>query len=341
MSTHAPSATRIATVLRDLARARPATSSPPLRRFVPRRLGRALPLAGLALLVATASAGGARSADRPLPVAGRWDVSVASRGFTWPAWFEITESEAGLAMRMVGTAGAPFAVPFVTWDGSTLEFRTAEGEHWRGSLRGRVMTGTLNQEGVTWVAVRAPRLETPQAARWGQPVELFDGRTLAGWRPRHAGTPHGWTVRHGALANVEARADLRTVRTYRNFKLSLSFRLQPGSDSGVHLRGRYEVQLTDRADPASFAGGTGSIYGMVAPEGAVTCAAGQWHTLEVTLLGREVTVVLDGKAVLQGAPIPGITGDALDSREGSPGPIVLQGYLGQVEFRDIVIVPAL
>ncbi len=327
-------------VPRGADRASRAATLTPLARPVLRLLGRATAVAGFALLATSAAAAGIRSGDRPLPVAGRWNVTVTLEDRTWPAWFEVLESSHGLSLRMVGAFGAPFTVPFVTWDGRQLEFRTGEGERWRGAFSGRVLRGTVGDGRITWAAVRAPALETPRQVRWAPPVPLFDGRTLAGWRPRQKDAPHGWTVRDGALANVEPLADLRTVATYRDFKLSLRFRLQPGSDSGVHLRGRYEVQLTDRPDPASFAGGTGAIYGRVAPAGIVSCQAGQWHTLEVTLLGREVTVVLDGETLIRGDRIEGITGDALDSREGSPGPIMLQGYLGRVEFGDIVLTPA-
>jgi hypothetical protein len=58
------------------------------------------------------------------------------------------------------------------------------------------------------------------------------------------------------------------------------------------------------------------------------------------MIGRRVTVVLNGKTVIDNKEIPGITGGALDSQEGMPGPIYLQGSeKGHVSFRDILISP--
>lgn len=276
-----------------------------------------------------------------LPIVGLWDVTVCGPGYEHPAWFEIREESGGLTMRFVGAFGGVADVPYVSWDGRDLEFQFATAQRWRGRFNGRWLAGSTGGENETWSAVRAPRL-APLPVRWAaSPVRLFDGRTLAGWRPRHAGSPHGWTVRGGVLANIWPGDDLVSLQTFSNFKLSLQYRLQPQSDSGVHLRGRYEVQLTDREDPAGFAGTTGSIYSRLEPSRAVACKSGDWNTLEVTLVGREVTVVLNTVTIIDRERIDGITGDALDSREGAPGPIVLQGYLGRVEFRHVEVTPAL
>lgn len=308
---------------------------------MPTRRPFSLQVVSAALALSAFAAPPAFPGPEALPIEGRWDVTVTGPSAGHPAWFEIRESPSGLAMRFVGAYGAAVDVPFVTWDGRRLEFQFHEGHRWRGDFNGRWFAGTTGGEHESWTAVRAPVLRPPVPVRWGAPVRLFDARTLAGWRPRHEGSPHGWTVRDGALVNVFPADDLVSLATFSNFKLSLQFRLQPRSDSGVHLRGRYEIQLSDRLDPASFAGGTGSIYGLVAATAGADCPPGQWNTLEATLLGREVTVMLNGVTVVDRRLIEGITGDALDSREGSPGPIVLQGYLGRVEYRHIEVTPAL
>ncbi|HEU0063831.1 MAG TPA: family 16 glycoside hydrolase, partial [Flavisolibacter sp.] len=64
---------------------------------------------------------------------------------------------------------------------------------------------------------------------------------------------------------------------------------------------------------------------------------GEWQSYDVTLIGRLVTVVANGKTIICNQPVPGITGGALDSREGEPGPILIQGDHGPVEFRNIII----
>jgi len=294
--------------------------------------------ASLALSITTSPASAAKAAHppAPLPIIGRWDVTVSGPGYEFPAWFELREEAAGLTMYFTGRFGAPAAVPYVEWDGSHLEFRFETAHRWRGTFNGRWFTGTTGGEDETWIAERAPRLE-PVDVHWGKPEPLFDGRTLTGWRPRHAGSDHGWRASDGVLSNLFAGDDLVSLATFTNFKLSLQFRLQPHSDSGVHLRGRYEVQLSDKPDEAGAPGVTGAIFGQVAPSRTVSCTAGMWHTLEVTLVGREVTVVLDATTVIDRKTINGITGDALDSHEGKAGPIMLQGYLGKVEFRKLEI----
>ena len=60
----------------------------------------------------------------------------------------------------------------------------------------------------------------------------------------------------------------------------------------------------------------------------------------MTLVGRRVTVVLNGKRIISEQEIPGPTGGALDSKEGAPGPIMLQGDHGPVEYRNLTITPA-
>jgi hypothetical protein len=53
-----------------------------------------------------------------------------------------------------------------------------------------------------------------------------------------------------------------------------------------------------------------------------------------------VTVFANGRKVICDQEIPGITGGALDSNEGAPGPLFLQGDHGPIEYRNIVITPA-
>ena len=83
------------------------------------------------------------------------------------------------------------------------------------------------------------------------------------------------------------------------------------------------------------------MYGFLAPSAELPRKPGQWQTYDITLIGRMVTVVHDGQTIIDNKEIPGITGGALDSREGLPGPIYLQGSeKGHVLFRNIVITPA-
>jgi len=99
------------------------------------------------------------------------------------------------------------------------------------------------------------------------------------------------------------------------------------------------VQVSDdygkEAQPIRF----GAIYGFITPNEMAAKPAGQWQTYDITLIGNRVTVVANGKAIIVDQVIPGITGGALDSNEGSPGPLMLQGDHGPIEYRNIVLTP--
>ena len=113
-----------------------------------------------------------------------------------------------------------------------------------------------------------------------------------------------------------------------------------GSNSGIYLRGRYEVQVEDGGGPEPRSVDMGGVYGFLVPNENATTGADTWQTFDITLVGRRVTVVLNGKTIIADQTIPGITGGALDSDEGAPGPIFLQGDHGTVSYRNIVLTPA-
>ncbi|MDH5344763.1 MAG: DUF1080 domain-containing protein, partial [Gammaproteobacteria bacterium] len=113
----------------------------------------------------------------------------------------------------------------------------------------------------------------------------------------------------------------------------------PGSNSGIYLRGRYEVQIQDDRGKALDPLRIGGIYGFIAPSANAAKAAGEWQTYDIRLVGRRVTVSLNGEEILRDREIPGITGGALDSDEASPGPLMLQGDHGPIEYRNIIITP--
>jgi hypothetical protein len=167
----------------------------------------------------------------------------------------------------------------------------------------------------------------------------FAINNLAGWAARPPAAKHGWVVRDGLLANATPGTDLLTDRTFTDFRLHAEFRYPKGSNSGVYLRGRYEVQIEDNVglDPDSHH--IGGVYGFLTPSVNAAKPAGAWQTLDVELVGRVVTVRLNGERVIDRQAIPGITGGALDSDEGAPGPILLQGDHGPIEFRTLALTP--
>ena len=146
-----------------------------------------------------------------------------------------------------------------------------------------------------------------------------------------------------SLYGSEAMAgviNIITDQTFNDFKLHIEFRYPEGSNSGVYLRGRYEIQVEDNRGQEPLSTFFGGIYGFITPNEMAAKAPGEWQTYDVTLVGRRVTVVANGKKIITDQIIPGITGGALDSKEGEPGPIMLQGDHGPVEYRNIIITPA-
>lgn len=280
-------------------------------------------------------------------VVGRWDIELRSPAGMRPAWLEVRRSGRTLVGQFVGVVGSARPVSRIDFDKGALRFslppqwERGDGDlSFEGRLQGDTLSGTaMTPDGarVAWSARRAPSLRREAGApRWGKPIQLFDGSSLAGWR--ELGGEPKWKAIDGVLRTVGNGANLATDRTFEDFRLQLEFRLPRGSNSGVYLRGRYEVQVADEArEPAvdTF----GAIYGFIAPSDDVSRGADTWQSLDITLVGRRVTVVANGKTIVCDREIPGITGGAIDSDEGAPGPILLQGDHGPVEYRRIVLTP--
>ena len=172
---------------------------------------------------------------------------------------------------------------------------------------------------MTWTARRAPALARPKPPSWGRPVELFNGKDLSGWKPRSSDAASRWEVREGILVNTAASVDLVSEAAFTDFQLHAEFRYPAGSNSGIYLRGRYEVQIEDDFGREPDSHGIGGVYGFLTPSVNAAKKAAEWQTLDVTLVGRVVTVLLNGERIIDRQTIPGVTGGALDSDEGSAG----------------------
>jgi hypothetical protein len=173
---------------------------------------------------------------------------------------------------------------------------------------------------------------------WGAPIRLLHANDLGGW---HASGPSNqWSVTNGVLSSPRSGTNLVTDRKFEDYKLHVEFRYPKESNSGVYQRGRYEVQIQDDFGNEPWNDRFSGIYGFISPSVMAAKPAGEWQSFDITLVGRMVTVVANGRQVICNQEIPGITGGALDSREGEPGPLFLQGDHGPVDYRNIVITPA-
>jgi hypothetical protein len=210
-----------------------------------------------------------------------------------------------------------------------------------GVMEGNRITGTTNGEDgsvLSWTAVPAPDLI--REVEWGEPVEIFNGKDLTGWHVRSEDVENQWIVQDGILFNQAQGVDLITDDEVQDFRLQLEFMYPEKSNSGIYLRGRYEVQIQDDFGKEPHSLYIGGVYGFLTPSINAGKPANQWQTYDITLVGRKVTIILNGEKVIDNEIIPGITGGALDSNEGDPGPIMLQGDHGQISFRNIILTPA-
>lgn len=280
---------------------------------------------------------------------GRWDLTV-DRGDQKevPSWLEVKHSgmkmlvgyfvapDGGSArpVARVNTTGAgfSFAIP-PQWEGGDSDL-TVEGQ-WNGDK----MTGTMtmpNGKKYSFTGNRAPSLEQTGTVSWGAPIKLLNGKNTEGWHP--SGAKNQWVIENGVLKSPASGSNLITDQKFTDFKLHIEFKYPPHSNSGVYLRGRYEVQVEDGlSDPSNE--GIGGVYGFIIPNQRFTKGPGEWQVYDITIIGRRVTVVANGKTIICDQVIPGITGGALDSKEGEPGPIMLQGDHGPIEYRNIEITP--
>jgi Domain of Unknown Function (DUF1080) len=311
----------------------------------------------IALIVAALTAGGAAersvrpeaSAARDVRLIGRWDITITTPTGSAPSWLEIDSSgREALVGRITGIVGSARPITEIITAGDSLRFAVPrQWENGNGELRvvGRLQGNRLvgrmtfpDNSTLNWQGVRAPLLVRAHAPAWSAPITLLDQNDLNGWLAM--GSPNQWVVRNGVLSSPKSGVNLRTSRTFGDFKLHVEFRYPKESNSGVYLRGRYEVQIEDdygqEPDSHRFSG----VYGFISPSEIAAKPAGQWQTYDITLIGRMVTVVANGKMVICNQEIPGITGGAIDSNEGEPGPIYLQGDHGPVEYRNIIITPA-
>lgn len=187
--------------------------------------------------------------------------------------------------------------------------------------------------------------------RWGESVNLFNGRDLSGWRLTEAKAENGWSVSEGTLSNRPAAhvvgqkarrfGNLRTEREFEDFNLKAEVLVPAKSNSGIYLRGIYEIQIQDSYGRALDSHNMGALYSRIPPAVAAEKPASEWQTLDITLVERHLTVVLNGVTIIANQPIAGCTGGALWADEFRPGPIYLQGDHGAVTYRNLVLRPTI
>ena len=289
------------------------------------------------------------------PYAGRWDLTVTPQsGNPFPQWMEITDKDGKLEGRfqprggawqplvaakvdsghLILTLSAPPNGPAITWDFTSAGDKLAGVEKRGETVRSQI------------AGSRAPELKRPMPKAWTTPVAIFNGKDLTGWEPIGNVQNSKWVARNGELVNdnpvVEGQrgpgaANIKTTQKWQDFKLHIEVNCPEHGNSGIYMRGRYEIQVGTE-------GGTlpshemGAVYSYYPAGGNLGLKLGEWTTFDITFVGRYATVTRDGVKIHDNVEIPGPTGGALDSNEGEPGPFFLQGdHQGVIRYRNITI----
>jgi hypothetical protein len=209
----------------------------------------------------------------------------------------------------------------------------------------------LSIDTVAFVGTKLPPVPpAPDMAslKYGDPVTLFNGIDLTGWRLINEKQANGFKVIDGALVNDPVQTEgaphvsygnLRTDKEFEDFNLKLEVNVPEGNNSGVYLRGMYEIQVVDSYKKDLDPHNMGAVYSRITPSVAAEKPAGEWQSLDITLCDRHATVILNGVKIIDNKPIYGPTGGAIQSDVFAAGPIYLQGDHGKVSYRNIVLTP--
>ncbi len=218
-----------------------------------------------------------------------------------------------------------------------------------------IMSPSQNGKGMSskgFVGKRIPDLPAKPdlaALKYGAAKVLFKSEAdLDKWELINSKNDNGWSVKNSVLMNRAAQEEgkprkhygnLRTKEEFEDFKLTMDVRVKKNGNSGIYLRGIYEIQVADTSERGLDSHFMGGIYSRVAPSVKAEKPIEEWQTYEITLVNRHVTVVLNGQTIHDNVPLQGCTGGALWSDELRPGPIYLQGDHTDVDYRDIVLTP--
>ncbi|HUX59557.1 MAG TPA: DUF1080 domain-containing protein [Bacteroidales bacterium] len=287
------------------------------------------------------------------PFLGRWDIDVISSGPGYInrarfCWLELKLENGMLQGRLQPGEGATVNVTEIKIENGELSFRPVNQTlvKWKAIKKGRHLEGTVNspifgKETRSWIGVRAPVWpSSPPIRKPDKPVDLI-GEDVSDWFVQTPDIPIGWSVKDGILMNQSKQANnIYSKQKFQDFKLDAEFKVDPKSNSGIYLRGRYEIQVMDGYDETSLnIHSQGCLYGYIVPSVNACRPAGEWQTFEITLIANHVTIILNGVKIIENGEVPGITGGALDAKEKDPGPIMIQGDHGTVQWRKLIITP--
>lgn len=292
---------------------------------------------------------------------GRWDITAMTKPRPRAWWLELTGvGTAHPAGKFVSAyAGDMNNIDTIAGENGELLFtltpRTRTGRLngtaaskriYRARLLDGKLDGTFELEGQTdpplkWTGVRAPVIEDRDDGAWkeAKPIALFNGKDLTGWSGLVPGAELKWSVQDGVLKNAPPTTDIISDQKFWNFKLHVDFRIVEHSNSGIGLRGRYEIQILDDYGRPPNTHGAGALYSRIPPSVNASKPAGEWQSYDIRLVGRQLTVVHNGTKVLDKVEVEGLTAIADNADEAEPGPFIVQGDHSYVEIKSFVVTP--
>ncbi len=333
-------------------------------------------LLGLLIILAGPSQAQAQSAD---PFLGTWALALDYENSN-AGWIEITQEDGYLDAAILWRGGSVNPVDFVfaaedhlilTRSNKLIREKDKAGEPVREHLQifwfdiqkegsdiisGKGFFPNENGIGAEAVSFTGKRIPGDGPApdlgniKFGKKITLLNGKDLSGWELLEPNSVNGWKVIDGVLVNDPAQKEgephihygnLRTTETFEDFNLKLEVNVPVGSNSGVYLRGIYEVQVMDSYGKPLDSHNMGALYSRIVPLLAAEKPAGEWQEMDITLYKRHLTVLLNGKMIIDNQPVRGVTGGAMTADEFIPGPIYLQGDHGNVSYRNMVLIPIL
>lgn len=285
-----------------------------------------------------------RPALEPVNVAGTWDLTINIGDREMKRVLTLEQKKGKITGAYEGRESSR-PIQDVKLDGNRLTFSFSFSPpdqdemkiNYHLNIRGDRLEGTSKVVDRGWEAT----VTGERRRQWGEPIQLFNGKDLNNWLPRDPRATSKWYVEDGVMVNTAPDVDLYTRQVFDDFKLHVEFKMDKGSNSGIYLRGRYEVQLLDDYGRGTESHGNGSVYSRISPTENASKPALEWQTFDITLIGRWLTVVLNGVTIIDNQHLDGITGGALNSFERDPGPTMVQGDHGRVWFRKVTVSPAL
>ena len=315
-----------------------------------------------------------KAIDSAKPFLGRWALFLPNGA----GWLEVKQMDGYLDASLLWYGGSVEPVNSVYMEGETLAVtrtrnwvRTTDAagaptrthiastqyrfSFYADQLVGEVITPEKDGSSTTMRFTGKKIPDVPAAPdlsklSYGKPVKLLNGKDLTGWKLLEEKKVNGWSIVDGVLVNDPvqkegqphiAYGNLCTVDKFEDFNLKLQVNVPAGSNSGIYLRGIYEIQVLDSYGKPLDPHNMGALYSRITPSESAEKPAGTWQDVDITLCDRHVTVILNGKTIINNQPVLGCTGGAITPDEFIPGPIYLQGDHGKVSYRNIEIKPIL